>query len=384
MAAGELMLYVSCAGSREIVRLAMDRDNGKLELRGKTLLPGPPPEPAPPPSSGGVMLPSYSVPMAVSPDGALLYAALRTPPFAVLSYRVDPATGALTPLGEAEVPDSTPFIHTDRSGRFLFGAAYQGNCIWISPIDASGLAGSPQQIVAGIHAPHCILPHRDNRYVYVAAASGDEMLQFRFDPDSGRLSPLDAPLCLPELTRPRHLAFHPSAALLYCITESHALIDVYAVDSATGRLTAMPRLGSRLPPAKGSEHTVAADLHFTPDGRFLYGSERTDGSISAFAVAPGTGALRHVGSFATDRIPRSFAIDPTGRFLVSAGQETGRLVVHAIDPVTGRLGEETAYEVGAVPGWVEFIDLAAKGQERAATETRRTGGARRRDHLKLI
>jgi 6-phosphogluconolactonase len=361
MVADDLMLYVSCAGSREIVRLAMDRESGTLDLRGKTLLPGPPPEPAPPPRSGGVMLPSYSVPMAVSPDGAYLYAALRTPPFAVLSYRIDPATGALTPLGETEVPDSTPYIHTDRSGRFLLGAAYQGNCVWVSPIDATGLAGPPQQIVAGIHAPHCILPHPDNRCVYVAAASGDEMLQFRFDPDSGRLSPLDAPLRLPELTRPRHLAFHPSAPLLYCITESHALIEVYAIDSATGRLTPMPKLGSRLPPAADSEYTVAADLHFTPDGRFLYGSERTRGSIAAFAVAPGNGALRLVGSFATDRIPRSFAVDPSGRFLVSAGQETGRVVVYAIDAANGTLGEGTAYEVGAVPGWVEFLDLAAKG-----------------------
>jgi 6-phosphogluconolactonase len=361
MTAGELMLYVSCAGSREIVRLAMNRENGWLELRGRTLLPGPPPESVPLASTGGGMLPSYSVPMAVNAGGALLYATLRTPPFTVVSYRIDPATGALTLLGEAEVPDSTPYIHTDRSGRYLFGAAYQGNCVWVSPIDADGLAGAPQQIVAGIDAPHCVLPDPDNRCVYVAAASGDEMLQFRFDSGSGRLTPLAAVIRLPELTRPRHLAFHPTAKLLYCITETHALIDVYAVDVATGKLTLAPRLGSRMPPAADSEHTVAADLHFTPDGRFLYGSERTHGSIGAFAVAPGTGALRYIDSFPTDRIPRSFAIDPAGRFLVSAGQETGRIVVHAIDAAIGWLGEGVPYEVGAGAGWIEFIDLAAKG-----------------------
>jgi 6-phosphogluconolactonase len=279
----------------------------------------------------------------------------------VLSYRVDSATGALTRLGEAEVPDSTPYIHTDRSGRFLFGAAYQGNCVWVSPIDAGGLVGPPQQIVSGIHAPHCVLPDPDNRCVFVAAASGDEMLQFRFDSDNGRLSVLDAPICLPELTRPRHLAFHPTARLLYCITESHALIDVYAVDGATGTLELMPELGSRLPPVAHSEHTVAADLHFTPDGRFLYGSERSLGSIGAFIVEPGTGALSYIDSFPTDRVPRSFAIDPAGRFLVAAGQETGRILVYAIDAATGRLGEAAPYEVGAGAGWVEFLDLAAKG-----------------------
>jgi 6-phosphogluconolactonase len=361
MTAGELMLYVSCAGSREIVCLAMNREDGWLDLRGRTLLPGLPCDPAPLPSSGGGMVASYSVPMALSPGGALLYATLRTPPFVLVSYRIDAATGTLTPLGEAGVPGSTPYIHTDRSGRFLFGAAYQGNCVWVSPIDADGLAGAPQQIVPGIHAPHCVLPDPDNRFVYVAAASGDEMLQFRFDSGSGSLTSLGAPIRLPELTRPRHLAFHPATKLLYCITETHALIDVYAVDVATGKLTLAPQLSSRLPPAADSEHTIAADLHFTPDGRFLYGSERTLGSIGAFAVDPGTGALRHIGSFPTDRIPRSFAIDPAGRFLVSAGQETGRIVVYAIDDATGRLGEGVPYEVGAGAGWIEFIDLAAKG-----------------------
>lgn len=359
------MLYVSCAGSREIVRYAMDRRSGVLTLCGKTLLPGPPPDPAPPPSSAGVIVPSYSVPLAVSPDGAFLYAVMRTPPFAVVSYRVDAVTGGLTPLGEADVPESTPYIHCDRSGRFLFGAAYQGNCVWVSRIDEDGLAEAPHQIIAGIDSPHCVLPHPDNRSVYVAAAGGDEMLQFRFDTDSGRLSPLDAPIRVAEGRRPRHLAFHPQGGLLYCITEAEGLIDVYKVGVADAKLAPAPDRGSRLPADPAHSHTVAADLHFTPDGRFLYGSERTHGTIAAFAVAPGTGALSYIDSFATDRIPRSFAIDPSGRFLVAGGQETNRVVVHAIDLESGRLSEGAAHEAGIVPGWVEFIDLAARGQETA-------------------
>ena len=292
----------------------------------------------------------------------MLFAVLRTPPFAVLSYRVDQATGALAPLGEAPVPDSTPYIHCDRSGRLLFGAAYQGNCIWVSAIGRDGTAATPHQIVAGIDAPHCILPHPGNRTVHVAAAGGDEMLRFALDHGSNQLTSLGAPIRLPQGTRPRHLAFHPDAELLYCITESHGLIDVYAVDAATGLLTPLPDRGARLPAMPGSEHSIAADLHFTPDGRFLYGSERTHGSISTFAVSPDTGALRLVGNFPTDRVPRSFAIDPGGRFVVSAGQETGRVVVHAIDPQTGALGEGVGYQAGAVPSWVAVVDLAAEGR----------------------
>jgi 6-phosphogluconolactonase len=188
------------------------------------------------------------------------------------------------------------------------------------------------------------------------------MLQFRFDADTGRLSPLDAPIRLPELTRPRHLVFAPSADLLYCITESHALVDVYSVDARDGRISLLEGRGARLPPIPDSDYTVAADLHFTPDGRYLFGSERTQGSISSFAVAPETGALSFIGSYPTDRIPRSFAIDPAGRFLVSAGQETGRIVVHAIDQASGALSEGVPHQAGGVPGWVEFVDLATAGQ----------------------
>jgi 6-phosphogluconolactonase len=365
MSAGDLMLYVSCAGSRDIVRYAVDRESGGLAWRGSTLLPGPAPDPPPPPSTGATILPSYSVPLAVRPGGDFLYAVLRTPPFCVVSYRVDPATGALTPLGESEVPESTPYMHCDRSGRYLFGAAYQGNCVWVSRIDDDGLAAPPHQIIAAIDSPHCILPHPNNRTVYVAAAGGDELLQFRFDEGIGRLSPLDAPIRVPEGTRPRHLAFHPRGNVLYCITEAEGLVDAYRVDVANGKLTAAPDRGARLSIDRGQAHTVAADLHPTPDGRFLYGSERTQGTIGLFAMAPVTGALCYVDSFPTDRIPRSFAIDPTGRFLVAAGQETARVVVHAIDPESGRLDAGKPHPAGVVPGWVEFIDLAAKGQATA-------------------
>jgi 6-phosphogluconolactonase len=294
--------------------------------------------------------------MTVSPCGKVLYAALRTPPLVVLSYRIDPASGALTPLGQADVPDS-PYIRTDRSGRLLFGAAYHGNCVWVSAIGEDGkVAGPPHQIVAGIGSPHCVIAHPNNRFVYVAAAGGDELVQFRLDAAAGRLELFDAPpVRLAEGTRPRHLAFHPGGGLLYCITEAQALIDVYAVDGESGALTPVPGLGSRLPDDPAAPHTVAADIHLTPDGRFLYGSERTNSTIGAFAVEPGTGALALIDAWPTDPIPRSFALDPAGRFLVSAGQESGRIVVYAIDPASGCLSERSAYAVGEGPGWIEIV-----------------------------
>ncbi len=164
----------------------------------------------------------------------------------------------------------------------------------------------------------------------------------------------------PPGTRPRHLAFHPSQPLLYCITEAQALIEVYRVDDASGALTPAPGLGARLPGDPEAPHRVAADLHVTPDGRFLYGSERTGSTIAAFAIDATTGGLSLVDAYPVDRIPRSFAIDPGGRFLVSAGQESGRLTVHAIDRARGRLTDLGACDAGAGAGWVEIVDLSCQ------------------------
>lgn len=352
------MLYVSCAGAGEILRFAMDRRSGELTLCGRTPLPGPAANPGQPSSSATT--PSYSVPLAVSPHSAFLYAVLRTPPFRVLSYRVDPATGELTYLGEAEVPDSTPYIRTDRSGRYLFGAAYQGNCLWLSAIGPDGcVGGEPIQTVEGIDRPHCVVPHSGNRTVYVAAAGGDELRQFRFDPEGGRLTPLDPPsIAVRPGTGPRHLALHPVAEHLYCINETVGTIDLYAIDAVGGGLTPIPGPGAALPEEPSRPAALAADLHISPDGRFLYGSERAKGTISAFAIDPQSGALSYSQTSDTDRVPRSFAIDPSGRFLVAAGQDTGRVAVHAMDPASGRLTDRGRYEAAAGPSWVEIIDLS--------------------------
>lgn len=351
MSGGELLVYVSCAGSREIVTFAMDRASSALELRDRTPLPGTPSTNVH--SDSGVIVPSYSVPLAVSPTGVFLYAVLRTPPFLVLSYRIE-RDGTLVLLAEASVPESTPYMHCDRSGRFLFGAAYQGDCVWVSAIE-QGVAGPPHQVVDGIQAPHCVMPHHDNQVVYVAAAGGDQLLQFRFDAAARQLVHLGEPIRVQAGTRPRHLALHPRAKLLYCITEAGGAVDAYAI-GPTGKLTPAPGLGDRSPPSPDSSHVIAADLHLTPDGRFLYGSERTCGTISAFAVAPATGALRYIESYPTQRVPRSFAIDPSGSFMLAAGQETGFLDVHRIDEKSGRLSLVLTCEVGKGPSWVEVIN----------------------------
>ncbi len=101
----------------------------------------------------------------------------------------------------------------------------------------------------------------------------------------------------------------------------------------------------------------AADLHLTPDGRFLYASERTSSTLAAFRVDGGSGNLVPIGHYPAETQPRGFNIDPDGRFLVVAGEESNGVSVYAIDGQTGVLRQGSHLDVGLAPTWVEIIAL---------------------------
>jgi 6-phosphogluconolactonase len=101
----------------------------------------------------------------------------------------------------------------------------------------------------------------------------------------------------------------------------------------------------------------AADIQITPDGKFLYSTERTTNKIALFTVAPETGKLAYVGNYATEAQPRGIRIDPSGQYLVASGEKSDRLSVYKIDQSTGKLGEPSRYPVGNGANWVEIVDV---------------------------
>src|SRR5512146_207467 len=119
-------VYVACAGSNAIARYAFDAGSGVLEALGTTDVPGPR-EGTP-----------QSLPLALSADRRFLYAALRTAPFPVASFAIDPASGALGLLGSATLPGSAAYIAADHTGRCLLCASYPSSLVAALPIDAQG------------------------------------------------------------------------------------------------------------------------------------------------------------------------------------------------------------------------------------------------------
>jgi len=364
MSAAKTFVYVSNAQDGNIDAYNMDMSTGALTPVGKT-------EAA-----------KLVMPMTVSPDKKYLYAVIRSQPTRVLTYAIDPASGALTQKASAPLPDSMPYVSTDQTGRFLFTASYGGDKLAVSPIGENGLveAEAIQVIPTGRNA-HSIMPDRTNKFVYAATLGANQVLQFTFDSKTGKLTANEPPAVSPEAGHgPRHLAFSPDNKYLYVLNELSGHVTQYTIDPSKGTLTlvdsissvpaeaglawgaaqapvgAAPALASVA--AKDEKPKVwAADIQITPDGKFLYSTERTTNKIALFTVAPGTGKLTYVTNFATEAQPRGIRIDPTGQYLVASGEKSDRISVYKIDKSTGKLGEPSRHPVGNGANWVEIVDL---------------------------
>jgi 6-phosphogluconolactonase len=331
-------VYVANADSQEISVLQLDRATGSLTAIDTVAV-------------GGTVMP-----MAISPDKRVLYAALRSQPFRVTSFAIDPATGKLKKLGEAALADSMANIDVDRSGRWLFAASYGGNKITVNAIDKDGLVGAVQQLIPTRPNAHAIHADAANRFVFATSLGGDNLSAWRFDAATGVLSASEpALIASPAKSGPRHFVWDTSQRRVYLLSELDASLAVFDYDAARGTLREVQRTSS-LPPGFAGK-PWAADLHLAPDGRHLYASERTSSTIAVYEVDGTSGQLKTLASVPTEKTPRGFAIDPSGRYLVASGQESHAIAVYAIDPASGALAPLQRYAVGKNPNWVEIVDL---------------------------
>jgi 6-phosphogluconolactonase len=337
--------YISNAESKEIFAFEMDPESGTLSLI----------EPVPVP--GTDLASPTSLPMAVSPDRRFLYAALRSAPFAASSFGIDPSSGRLSHLAVSPLLCAMAYIVTDRSGRFLLAASYTDARLAIYPIDVAGrIEASPTQLTPTGPNAHCVVVDAANRFAYCAVLGADHVMELLFDAETGTFAPNATPaLRTRARSGPRHLAFHPNGRLLYLLNQFDATIVAYRIEPGSGGLAEIETVTTL--PAHFLGEANAADIHVTPDGRFLYASERQTSTLIGFRVDAANGFLAPIGRWSTETTPRGFAIDPRGRFLLAAGLDSNQLSVHAIDPEEGGLTLRGQYAVGGMPNWVEIVDL---------------------------
>lgn len=343
MPASSTFLYVGNGETRDVSAFRLDQENGDLAPIGTFAVPGPTKS-------------CFSFPLAVSPDKRVLFVVLRNEPWSVRSFAIDAASGRLDYLGFGPLADNTCYISTDKTGRFLLSASYQGNKIAVNPIGSDGIVQPAQQIIDTELKSHSILVDAANRHALSACLGGDIFYQWRFDAQTGRLTPNEPPfVSVKKHSGPRHFVFHPDGRIVYLLNEHAVTIYVYDYDPGKGTLTER-QVVDALTPTPGDK-IWATDIHITPNGRFLYAAERGSSTLAMLKVDPGDGALSLTGHIVTEKQPRGFAIDPTGRFLYCTGQLSTRMSSYAIDGGSGNLAKLNDYPVGKNPNWIEIVKL---------------------------
>ncbi len=315
--------------------------------------------------------------MALSPDHRFLYASVRSEPFSVITYLINSETGNLTQLSKESLPHNMAYISVDQTGRFLLSVSYTDAKIAVNPIGFNGFVQSePVQVISTGPNPHSILVDQSNRFVYAPHLGNAQIKQFLFDESTGVLTPNDpAVVYTKDGSGPRHFDFSPNNRFVYVSNEMDGMVYSYKIDNRTGILTEFQRI-SAIPPnislepstpaagygapemEDGEVTTIGvADIHITPDGRWLYVSERVTSTITAFAVDRHSGNLTYIGSYDTEKTPRGINIDPRSNFVIAAGQESGHVSVHAINQETGELEPLNRYESGKDPNWIEIVEF---------------------------
>jgi 6-phosphogluconolactonase len=334
-------VYVAIQGEHKLLRFMMDPDTGALEPLAELAVPGGP------------------APLAVDPQRQYLYVGRRGD-CEVSSYRIEQRTGALTLIGTVSLASDPCFLATDRRGRFLLSAYYEAGAAAVHPIGQDGAASGPAvEWLKTARGAHAFQTDPSNRFAFVPHIAGNgpnAIFQFRFDEQTGHLTPNAPPRVTPaEAIGPRHFCFHPSRDILYFSNEQGCSVTGYHLDPSAGTLTAFQTVSTL--PSDYTGRNTCSQIQITPSGQWLYAPNRGHNSIAGFAVDAATGRLTSIGQFPAEPIPRAFSIDPTGNFLFSAGLESGRLASYRIDATTGQLHSLARYTVGTRPMWVLMLRL---------------------------
>jgi len=362
-ASAKSFVYVSNADSGSVSGYTLDKKASKLEPLGDF------------PAGEKVMS------SVVSPDRKMLYVSVRSKPYHVIQYRIQP-DGKLEKVSESPLEESMAYLSTDKTGKFLLSASYGGDLFTINRLDSSGkVVTPPVQIVHTGKRAHAIQVDPSNHFLYVTLLGADQLLQFRFDPESGKVTP-NSPAAIniqkEAATGPRHFQIAPQKDKqgeqnMYILTEMAGNITRVTLDAEgkaheqefvnsvspkedMQRGEARPLTGDDDLPPSHKPRIWQADIHLTPNGRFLYSTERTSSTLSSFSVNPDNGHLTYLESIKTEAQPRGFAIDNTGRFLIESGQKSTQLSLYSIDESSGKLTLLGRYPTGKGGNWVSIVE----------------------------
>ncbi|MEO7798201.1 MAG: lactonase family protein [Opitutaceae bacterium] len=365
-AASDTLVYVGTYTGRQSKGIYAYRLEAKSAAAGEAVLL---------PLGLAVETPSPSF-LVVEPKRRLVFAANEISSFegkptgAVSAFSVDSATGKLTLINQQPSMGTGPcHVALDRDGKFLFVANYNSGSFAVLPVAADGRLGTPTSIQnvgksanaerqSGPHA-HGITFDPANRFVFIVDLGLDQILGFRFDATTGKLTPTQPAFAsVKPGAGARHLVFRPDGKFAYVMNELDSSVTVFSYDAAAGKLTEVQSASSL--PAGTDTKSSGAEIAVHPSGKWLYASNRGHDSVAQFAIEPQKGTINFVTALPSGgKTPRHFAFLPSGKQLAIANQNSNSILLSRVDDATGRLQPGGATVEVPSPVCVVFLPPSA-------------------------
>lgn len=293
--------------------------------------------------------PSY---LAISPNKKYIYAVNETHGDSgghVSAYTFDKNTGKLSFINQQSSGGDDPcYVSVSKNNNWVVIANYNGGSCAAFPVnndgslspysqlmqDTGSSANTKRQEKAHVHSA-VFSPAQD--YLFTPDLGIDRVMEYKFNQNSQKpLTPATPPYtAVSPGNGPRHFVFHPNQKFAYLIQELSGTVGVYRYNN--GKLTLIQSIATH--PAGFKGDIGSADIHLSPDGKFLYASNRGDeNTITIFSVNAAAGKIKLAGyQSVMGKTPRNFIIDPTGNYLLAANQNTDNIVIFKRNKQTGLL-----------------------------------------------
>ena len=287
--------------------------------------------------------------VAVSPDKKFVYAVNEDDPGNVTAFSFNRSNGQLTQLNQQPSHGRHPcYITIDKNGKWVIVGNYSSGTIAVYPTNKDGTLGSAtdsvlhegssvnseRQEAAHVHAT---VLNKNNKTLYVPDLGMDMVVMYNLDGKTGKLKELSTPFVATEPgAGPRHIDIHPSGKYAYLMEEMSGAVSVYKIEK-DGYLSLLQNISGL--PRDFNGVVGSADIHVSPDGRFLYCSNRGESNtIGIFGINQSNGQLDWIDHQSTlGKTPRNFNFDPSGNFLLVANQNSDEIVIFKRDKQTGLL-----------------------------------------------
>ncbi|MFT3936649.1 MAG: lactonase family protein [Chitinophagaceae bacterium] len=323
--------YTDSKPDKGIYVFSQDEASGKLQLLA---------------TGADITNPSY---LNISPNGKYLYACTDTKtllPGSVSAFAIDSNSGSIRFINKVSSIGANPvYVAVDKSNKYIVTGNYTGGSVAVFSANDDGAINPAIQSIQFYDSSinkerqekshiHSTIFSPDYNFLYLPDLGADKIRAFAFNTKGDSVLQIKNELTVKTKpgTGPRHMVFHPSKKFAYCIEEMGGRVAVYNFNK--GKLGLVQTIASNQ--TKKEEYS-SADIHISPDGLFLYASNRLENTISIFSIAA-SGQLKLLGHQSTlGEVPRNFTIDPSGSFLLVANQSSNNIVVFKRDIKTGLL-----------------------------------------------